>query len=110
MIYTQNDVEALKILFGKVESIKYFRVYLSTLGGENNASLMISLSLDASEDWPHKIFENSRHARFSVTSGQHKLEQFQGLYRQAKKRFRKCKAETVEQIAEKIQAWAEANA
>lgn len=110
MIYTKEHANSLWTLLSKVETIKFLTVSLSTLGGAHHASLMVTVSLDAKEAWSHSILHNSRYAMFSVESTEHKLEQFSGLYLQAKKKFRKCKAETVEQIAEKIKTWAEANA
>lgn len=45
---------------------EYVNAYISTLGGRDNASIMIKLSLDKPETWMYGIFENSRTAYFSL--------------------------------------------
>lgn len=99
MIYTKEDAARLKELL----NAPVVRVSLATLGGVHRASLMVCLSLDERDTWQNGILENSRYAHFSVTSGEHKLELFSGGLRSVK--FRKCNAESVPQIAEKINGW-----
>lgn len=99
MIYTIEHAKELKAAI----NAPFVSVNLSTLGGNHRASLMVCVSVDARETWQNGILENSRYARFSVTSGEHKLELFSGGLRSVK--FRKCNAESVPQIAEKINGW-----
>ncbi len=99
MIYTQNDAIALQ----NALQAPYVRVRYSDLGGSQNASLYILISLDSPQTWKNNIMENSRYARFSVYSGTHKLEQFVKDYKVEK--FRKTSAISVEEIAKKLQAW-----
>lgn len=40
---------------------------VSTLGGENKATIFFTFSLDKSNTWENNIMQNSRHCIFSVT-------------------------------------------
>jgi hypothetical protein len=72
----------------------------STLGGEQNASLIVKVSLDPKEEWINGIFHNSRYAMFSIGGG--KIEMFS--YSKTVK-FRKANASNVEEAISRIRAW-----
>jgi hypothetical protein len=72
----------------------------STLGGEQNASLIVKVSLDPKEEWINGIFHNSRYAMFSVGGG--KIEMFS--YNKTAK-FRKANASSVEEAISRLRAW-----
>jgi predicted kinase len=44
----------------------YVAASLSTLGGEERATIMLAISLDPRETWTNGIYENSRYLRFSL--------------------------------------------
>lgn len=75
-------------------------VQRSTLGGEQNASLIVKVSLDPKEEWINGIFYNSRYAMFSVGGG--KIEMFS--YSKTVK-FRKSNASSVEEAISRLRAW-----
>ena len=102
MIYTEQHAQELKEKLSAL--VPHANVYLSTLGGAERTSLMILVVLDARETWANKIMENARHARFSVTSGAHKLEAFV-ISPRSIGNFRKTNAESVDEIATKIKKW-----
>ena len=65
------------------KTFPFFNVHISTLGGENRASIIITLSLDKKSDWSNGIFENSRYCRFYISNGKKKkfeIEQFSRQY------------------------------
>ena len=72
----------------------------STLGGEQNASLIVKVSLDPKEEWINGIFHNSRYAMFSIGGG--KIEMFS--YSKTVK-FRKANASNVEEAISRLRAW-----
>jgi len=45
----------------------FVRITVSTLGGENRASIMFKFSVDKPSTWVNNIFENSRYFAFSVS-------------------------------------------
>jgi RNA-splicing ligase RtcB len=51
----------------KIEHFPFSKTYVSTLGGESNASVMVTVGLDKKESWAHGIFENSRFVRYHIT-------------------------------------------
>lgn len=57
---------ARKILDSLCESIKYKHIQISTLGGKENVSILLTVSLDAQEDWSNGILHNSRYAMFHI--------------------------------------------
>lgn len=46
----------------------YVRVRVSSLGGEDNLSIILAISKDAPETWHNKIFENSRSAKMHISN------------------------------------------
>jgi hypothetical protein len=58
----KNGIDYIK------ENIKaeYVNVKISTLGGVENACLMISISMDKMESWAYGIFQNSRYYQLSI--------------------------------------------
>lgn len=66
---TYSEVKVLESLI-KNELEKRFpvvKIYVSTLGGQDRASIMIKFSVDKSSTWANGIFENSRYFAFSVS-------------------------------------------
>lgn len=98
---TNEDLEHFK------SSIKapFVRCSISTLGGKEQASLMIVISLDSRENWAYGIIENSKHSHFHW---EHTgvLEQFSKDYK-IEIKFRKTKAEKLDQVIEKINKYIE---
>lgn len=45
---------------------EYKHVHISTLGGKENISIIIQLSLDKKETWINNIFHNSRYYLFHI--------------------------------------------
>ena len=93
-----EDREELATLL--VQEFPWFSVSRSTLGGEENASLIVKVSLDPKEEWVNGIYHNSRWAMFRIGAG--KIEQFS---MSKTEKFRKCNAKTVEEAVNKIIAW-----
>lgn len=58
----------------KIKEIKaglnfpYIGIYASELGGKENVSIMLSISLDSPETWANQIFENSRFGSFDISN------------------------------------------
>lgn len=50
-------------------SFPYVRAHVSTLGGEDRASVLVTVSLDPKETWSNGILENSRYAKLAFHSG-----------------------------------------
>jgi hypothetical protein len=79
----------------------YVNAYISTLGGRDNASIMIKLSLDKPDTWTNGIFENSRTVYFSIDlCGT--LENFNGRIPHIRQKNVKTLTEAVNYINEKI--------
>ena len=85
-----------------IEQLPHHNIYISTLGGDDYASIMFVIGLDKRETWKNGIFENSRYMRFSTTRSTKGivLECFTSSMRDIK--FRKVIA-TPEKILVKIQ-------
>jgi len=61
--------------------------YVSRLGGKDRASILLTFSLDARNEWKYGILENSRYAKFHWDTNQ-KLSLITGKF---KMRKRLCK-------------------
>lgn len=82
--------------------IRYSDTHRSTLGGENQASLLFRGSLQGKTEWINGILHNSQYAMFSLHSD-NKLTLFSSGMNMPK--FRKCKVKSLQHAAEKIVAY-----
>lgn len=99
MAYTVSD--AAEILKGLQKHFPAVSANLSTLGGPQNASIIIKLSLDQKETWINGIFQNSRFSMFSLN--ENKLEQFAKCSKLSK--FRKSTIKSNDDVVTKIVSW-----
>lgn len=99
MTYTVTD--AAEILSGLQEHFPAVSAQLSTLGGPQNASIIIILSLDKKETWINGIYQNSRFSMFSLNNG--KLEQIAKHHQLSK--FRKSTIKSNDDVVSKIVSW-----
>jgi hypothetical protein len=95
------DVEKFK------ESIKapYKYAYLSTLGGDERASILLRVSLDPKDTWKYDIMENSRYMHFDIGRNG-SIDQFKKAYT-VKKKFRKTRVKSLDDAAKKINQYIE---
>jgi hypothetical protein len=81
--------------------------YISTLGGEQNASILVTVGLDKKETWAHGIFENSRYVRYHISSNRKGIEldcfQFHLRNMEMKKFRRVTLTSTSEKIMERFE-------
>jgi len=96
-----KDEVARQELEGKINA-PFVRVRISTLGGKDRATLMLTISLDPREEWANGIFENSRYMRFHL--GQNRvLEQFVlSVPNKRPTKFRKTRVKSLDELAIKI--------
>jgi hypothetical protein len=107
MTYSHEAKIQLFDLLAKEPALPYVAVRRDILGGEARATILATVSLEASKDWPNGIFENSNYARFLLSED--KLELFSGgPARSSSVKFRKQRAASVEEAAKKIIAFARA--
>lgn len=83
---------------------EYCTVYISTLGGINNTSIIIRLSLDKKENWKNGIFHNSKYYIFHIDK-YGVIENFSCDYKLKKIRKKTVKTidEAIEYINKKIE-------
>lgn len=89
----------------KLKALPFHSIYISTLGGEHRASIMIKVSLDAPYNWPHGIFENSNALRFSLHSAAPKgmsIEFHPYGFQNPMPKIRKSTQKTPEKVLEKM--------
>ena len=101
-IPTETDRETLAAALKATFPVS--SVVRSTLGGEQNASLIVKVSLDPKAEWINGIFHNSRYAMFSVVGG--KIEMFS---HSKTAKFRKSNASSVEEAISRLRAWSAKN-
>jgi hypothetical protein len=105
--HLEMTVTSAKKIVGDVKqkiNAPFVNAYASTLGGEENVSVLILVSLDKKGDWENNILENSRYARFHLENDG-TLEQFT-LSRLGKK-FRKTKVKDENDLIQKINNYIE---
>lgn len=92
----QDVVDTLKLkISAPVVKPKY-----STLGGEKNVSVLLSISLDPTDSWFNGIYQNSRYSQFHIFKDG-AIEQFSMSYKIPAK-FRKTKVKSIDDVVKKI--------
>ena len=103
MAWTAQDSGNLFSLIKSLDpmnEVKYVMTDRSTLGGEDNASIFIRISLDERSEWINTIFHNSRFAIFSLNGN--KLELIAKHHEMPKFRKATIKNENLLNVAERI--------
>jgi hypothetical protein len=98
VVYSEED--RIKVEDGLKQLFPYVKVDRSALGGEDKASILITVSLDPRESWRNGILQNSRYRQFHVREGG--LESFSG-YNTPK--FRKSRIKSIEDVIKKLSDW-----
>lgn len=104
MAWNPTDVTSLGNYLKGIDPtgiIKHFYCYRCILGGEENASLSIKISLDNPGEWTNGIFHNSNYAIFHVTDKMELISRHPNM-----PKFRKCKVQNLMHIAEKLLKYA----
>ena len=100
-IQLAEQVNDLRDRIKAIPAIKVFHVDVSRLGPV--PSIIIKVGLDERDTWINGIFQNSRHAMFSI-HGDMKLEMFTCW---SVPKFRKCSVNGVDAIIRKLTLWTE---
>ena len=100
MPLTLTDTETVKNAL--INVVPHLNVDLSTLGGINHASIMITFSLDDKATWSNNILQNSRYAHVMIDSDL-KIENFSGSI----KPLRRATCKDLSHAISKIVAWIE---
>lgn len=106
-VASQEVKQDLTIVASKVQGMiqaPHVNVTVSTLGGADKASLMITMSLDKKETWQNGIFQNSRNAHFRLDSDG-TLECYQKRSDLKPFKFIKTKVKSVDDAVAKINTW-----
>lgn len=99
MLLTEQDANQIREALAS--QVPYVNVYRSTLGGEERASIMITISLDPRDQWQNGILENSYYGKFAVHRAscfENKLEYFSGTL----PKFRKVKVKSAQDAIVKL--------
>jgi RNA-splicing ligase RtcB len=95
----KNEFDGEKLR--KALKVPFANVQLSTLGGAQNAAVMVMLSLDPKEKWANGIFQNSRYMGFHLSLNG-TMEQFSLTHTLRGKKFRKTRVKSMDEFVDKI--------
>ena len=98
-LFNYENVEIFKNRLRGNLNFPFVSINHSILGGKENISIIIRLSLDKKEDWSFDIFHNSRYAILHL-SNIGKLELFSKGHDIPK--FRKCTVKDINKLIEKL--------
>jgi hypothetical protein len=107
-ILTNEQLQALREEVKGIIDYPFMQVCFSDLGGINERSAMITVSIDKKEDWCNGYIENSRYTRFHYEpNNNNELQQFvkSGIV----KKFRLCRPENIIEAAKKIKKYLDEN-
>lgn len=77
----------------------FINAYVSTLGGPERVSVLLTVSTSIKSEWPNGILENSRYAKIHITNNG-TVEQFSGM----KLKLRKFIAKDYPHMIQRINA------
>jgi len=80
----------------------YINAQISTLGGEEHVSIILTISADPKEKWTNDIMQNSRYGNFSIDNDG-TVEQFSGgfsKWKQPNNAMRKTHVKSVQQLVD----------
>lgn len=112
-----RDADDLIALLHEQVNAPYVNMSKSTLGGDHRPSVMLTVGFDPREEWPNGYLENSRYVKLHIMyDGEIGLTTDSGLSGQAakrgyksmmehttlKKRWRKTKAKSFEDVVAKV--------
>jgi len=76
-----NPKAKAEALSGRLNSeidAPYVKSYVSSLGGDKNSAVMLTISLDPKESWSNGILQNSRYGNFHIAGN--RVEHFSGSF------------------------------
>ena len=101
-VMTLDAAQQLANRLDKEINAPYVRAYISTLGGKERPSVMLTVSLDDQKSWPNNILHNSRWMMFDIaydgTIVQHARDS-------KVKNFRKSRFTEPDQVINKINTY-----
>lgn len=101
--FTYDDMKNAEEYIRKQLKGKLVGLNISTLGGKERASIILSISLDKEKDWLNGIYENSRYRRFMIDH-LGAVENFSLSYKLKKVRKKNAKSihDAIDYIIEKM--------
>jgi len=104
-LFDPAEVDAVMETFRNGIKAPFVRVYVSTLGGADRPTIMLTVSLDPKDRWNNDILENSRYFKMAYYPNG-TMEAFTQSYKMMSK-FRKTKAKSVDDAIAKINKYIE---
>lgn len=98
-LFDVNDAPAFAKEIEKKVKVPYISTQTSTLGGPENVSILLRVSLDDPKEWYNGIFHNSRYFQMHITRP-NVIELFTKNHTLPK--FRKARAKSKDDIIKKI--------
>jgi hypothetical protein len=99
-IYSIDTVKDVVSQLNSQIDAPFVNAKYSAIGGERNVSIIVTVSLDPKEQWPHGILQNSRHCYFHIYQDG-VVDQFSKSYKIDLK-FRKIRAKDLKGVIQKI--------
>ena len=96
------DVENVEVVKNQIKTglkFPYLNIYHSTLGGKENISILLCVSLDNRETWANGILQNSAYMKLHILN----FGKIYMICRDRKvKKFRKCNFKNIDDLIEKL--------
>ena len=96
-LFDINTVESVVKQINLTLRFPYVHVHTSTLGGDKNVAIFVTISSTPKQFWINGILQNSKYAKFRIDNNG-SVEKFTGH----QLKFRKFTAKSIGQIVEKI--------
>jgi len=99
MLFNIENVKSFIEILKEKLNFEYKHIQYSTLGGKENISIIITVSIENQSLWYNGILQNSKYANFYL-SNNGKLELFSKHHNMPK--LRKCKIKNITHLIEKL--------
>jgi hypothetical protein len=97
-IFNADENDALVKKFKAEVDAPFVNAYVSTLGGDEKATLMLTVAMEPKEEWPNKILQNSTYFQMSIYRNG-TMDMFSG---HMPVKFRKSQAKNIDDAIKRI--------
>ena len=102
-LLSSDELIALTSEIKAILNLPFMGIKFSDLGGKNERSAIITVSIESKEQWENGYLENSKYARFHYEpNNNNELEQFTCTF---SKKFRKARPVNIIDAAKKIKKY-----
>lgn len=100
-LFSIENIEEVKQEIKEGLNFPYIHLYHSTLGGNENISMLLTISLNSRETWANQILENSAYIKLHILNNG---QVYMIVRNREVKKFRKIRFKNIKELVAKLNA------